>query len=166
MIITIFMSVVPAASAALILSLASFSYKWTDFVKNGEVAIFCVGLLSSSILLTAKELKSPFAHRQLFSFLGLAGVILAMACYGGLCVASAQATSTTQTSGTTTALNLALTLSLILYGYTIFLSAIVTFVDEVREDLPEQLITEAREAMQDNAGLREQFRGLSEDNDA
>jgi len=78
MMATIFMSLVPALSAAIILSLASRNFEWKDFVTNGEVAIFCVGLLSTSILLTAKELRSPFAHRQLFSLLGLGGVILAI----------------------------------------------------------------------------------------
>lgn len=160
------MSLVPALTAAIILSLASLDFEWKGFVVNGEVAIFCVGLLATSILLTAKELKSPFAHRQLFSLLGIGGVILAMASYAGLCVAGAQSAATATAAkplSSDEALSLGLGLSLALYIYTIFFSAVVAFVDEVRSDLDETLVREAREALGSSTALQEQFHNLSQE---
>lgn len=162
---TAFMSLVPALSAAIVLKLASFAFEWRGFVTNGEVAIFCVGLLSSSLLLTAKELKAPFAHRQLFALLGLGGVILAMASYAGFCVAAAKNQSDVTAGTADGALTLGLLLSAVLYFYTLIFSAAVALVDEVRSDLPATLAKEATKALGSNDALLKKFRDLGEDED-
>ena len=56
------MSAFPAIAAVMILGLQNQEINWLQFIRHGEAPIYCIGLLVSAVVLTARELKTPFAQ--------------------------------------------------------------------------------------------------------
>ena len=127
--VTVITSLIPPGFGIIAILFWGKNIVFSNFVIHGEFTMYCVGLLTTSLVMVGRELKEVgFPNRPSFIFLGALGLSGA-ALFHGLIVGASTAGSGK--------VNVPLTVvvSTIAYIYTIVLSFLVIFVNAYREQL-------------------------------
>ena len=151
---TLFGGLLPFWGTALILLFLQRAQPFKAYFANGELAVFCAGLLASSIPVMRRRVKdAPVEHPEWFTFLALMCIAVIL-----LLFASVTITRQVNRGGVTTPIlilneHAILNTSFVLFAVSILMGFSVELINNVRMTPKDVQASE----MQREAGLAEKF---------